>query len=101
MQHLLVIRSRLGLSQLCASVGVEISAQGLDQRFSPQSAACLYQVFFVGQPLPPSLHHIEQIVNTLSSRVQALPVEKGALRLADLGYFKLSDLSRIDDAVFI
>ncbi len=24
--------------------GVEISAQGLDQRFSPQSAACLYQV---------------------------------------------------------
>ena len=32
------------LSQLCASVGVEISAQGLDQRFSPQSAACLYQV---------------------------------------------------------
>ena len=142
------------LCQLCTSLGVDISAQGLDQRFSPQSAACLYQVLeacvshlirgdktrlpvlrrfravYIQDSttilLPDALHHlfdggsqaagvklqvrIDYLSGLLegpfiypakahdcSSRVQALPVEKGALRLADLGYFNLSDLRRIDD----
>ncbi len=141
----LVIRSRFEFrasESLCASVGVEISAQGLDQRFSPQSAACLYQVLeacvshlirgdkttlpvlrrfravYIQDSttifLPDALHHLfdggskaagvklQVRLDYLSGLLEGpfiYPAKAhGALRLADLGYFKLSDLSRIDDA---
>jgi hypothetical protein len=141
------------LAQTAASLGVSISAQGLDQRFSPHSAACLHQVLeaavgrlVTGQAttiqilerfravylqdsttigLPDCLSHLwpgggrEAAIKLqvrwdyLSGRligpflqpakrhdraslVQHLPIEKGALRLADLGYFGLDNLKQID-----
>lgn len=143
------------LAQMASSVGVPISAQGLDQRFNSRSSACLYRVFTsclchlirgkkTSLPvlkrfsavylqdsttiiLPDELGHLwdggsheagvklqvrlDYLSGQLegpfiypakdhdsSSCVQALPVEKGALRLADLGYFNLSALERIDQA---
>src|SRR6266487_26034 len=44
-QRSFVMTSIQQLAQTAAVVGVRISAQGLDQRFTEQAAACLEQVF--------------------------------------------------------
>ena len=142
------------LTSLAAQLGVSISAQGLDQRFSAHSAACLHQVLdaavsqviggeAVALPLlkrfsavylqdsttiglPPDFAHlypgggqeaalklqvrIDYLHGTLlgpflqaakrhdrASVVQHMPVPRGAIRLADLGYFSLDCLKQINN----
>lgn len=146
------------LSQVAVSVGVPISAQGLDQRFTPEAAALLEQVLdtALGQviasdpvaipllqrfsgvvvqdssiiSLPEALAKVWQgcggsggqgtsalklqvrfdlLTGTLQgpllengrtndrgSALQATPLEVGALRIADLGYFSLDQLRAFD-----
>lgn len=141
------------LTSMAAQLGVSISAQGLDQRFSAHSGACLHQVLdaavsqviggeAVALPvlkrfsavylqdsttigLPPDFAHlwpgggqeaavklqvrIDYLHGTLlgpflqaakrhdrASVVQHMPVPRGAIRLADLGYFSLDCLNHID-----
>ncbi|MBI3910828.1 MAG: IS4 family transposase [Armatimonadetes bacterium] len=141
------------LSQAAAAVGVEISPQGLDQRFTEEAAEFLRQVLEAGvreviraEPVPipilqrfngvyvqdssvvtlpeglvaewegctgaalkiqvrwdlleGALVHLELRPGKESDRaapVQEEPLPKGALRLADLGYFDLDQLKAIDD----
>ncbi len=141
------------LTSMAAHFGVSISAQGLDQRFSAHSAACLHQVLdaavcqvlggeAVAIPflkrfravylqdsttirLPPSFAplwpgggqeaavklqvRLDYLHGTLlgpflqaakrhdrASLVQQMPVTRGAIRLADLGYFSLDCLDDIN-----
>jgi hypothetical protein len=146
------------LSQAAAAVGVTISPQGLDQRFTPEAAALLKQVLdaalsqvisadpialpllqrFNGVivqdssiiSLPDALvgvwkgcggsdgHHIAALklqvrfdlltgtlngplledgrTNDRGSALQSAPLEVGALRDADLGYFSLGQLRAFD-----
>ena len=142
------------LTSLAAQLGVSISAQGLDQRFSAHSAACLHQVLdtavsqviggeAVAIPLlkrfsavylqdsttiglPPAFAHlwpgggqeaaiklqvrIDYLHGTLfgpflqaaqrhdrASVIQKMPITRGAIRLADLGYFSLDCLKQINN----
>jgi hypothetical protein len=149
------------LAQTAATVGVAISPQGLDQRFTPQAAACLLEVLraavarvFAADPVAvPILQRFPGGVDLLDSTTIALPdrlaslwpsctsqtaakgraalklqvrldllhgtlhgpiveagrssdrsaslgqvpLPKGALRLADLGYFRVGRLRELSD----
>ncbi len=149
------------LCQVAAALGVEITPQGLDQRFSPEAVAFMAEVLnsAVGQvltasspaaipllnrftavllqdssiiKLPDALaevwrgcgdsvgHHqaglkiearLDVLNGTLSgpllqeartqdkgSAIQSLPVPRGALRIADLGFFSLDTMKETDAA---
>jgi len=141
------------LSQAAAAVGVEISVQGLDQRFTQEAAEFLQQVLEAGvreviqaEPVPipilqrfngvyvqdstvvtlpealaevwegctgaalkiqvrwdlleGALAHLELRPGKESDRsapAQEEELPAGALRIADLGYFSLAQLQRLDD----
>lgn len=142
------------LSQSSSNVGVAITRQGLEQRFTPEAAAFLEAVLqkaieqviaaqaapdpllgrFTGvyvidttiislpdallsywdgcngseikiavcwELLSGTLMSVELLdgrVHDQHSTLQTLPIPQGAIRLADLGFFKLRDLQRLSEA---
>jgi hypothetical protein len=144
------------MTQTAALLGVEISPQGLDQRFTPEAAACVNQVLEAAvkrllQKEPATLPILERFTRVyvhdssiivlpdglralwpscggdtsgaalkvqvrwelrsgqldgpylhagreqdLSAEVQHLPMPKGSLRLADLGYWSVKRFAEIE-----